>query len=735
MKKQRDTLLFAILFLGAILLLSKIALDFQKFIIVEASSEIVQMTSRKSTGKPDSIKSNKNTYILELTKWGIFNDGTHPKETTKGINNALKWAQDKGYTTFYIPAGTYLVSKGKSDDDPNARINMVSNMTFLLDEKTVIQKETNGFEIYSTLILDSEAENVTIKGGTLRGDRETHDFSQKGEYTGGTHEWGNGINTAGARNIVIDGVKIEKFTGDGIEIGGSTIYGDYITEKDLELGGINDKGEPILQKGKIRSNNHKVENFSNPVYKNPHYRNVMMWLPKQVEGNYDLYFYRKDGSFIKADKNQHFNSTWGYSEIPDDADYFRVVFNSNSTKDVEVNRMTVAVTKNMTIKNCDIGYNRRQGITVGASDDIKIINNKIHHTKGTAPESGIDIEPGFYPAINTLIKGNQFLNNKIHMVFSYGGKATVEGNYFGPNVVNGVGFSINPSYSGAIVDNNKFDHTGFVTWGNTKFLNNKLISSSASFEGGSKVTVDEVDGIDSNLSFSQTHNNGVKVSNVNLKSSGKQKEKGGIAVYGKSIYMTNIVLQGNNEMGGDGNSKSVYEHVTFINSPEMILPRGTYNECSTNGGEFSLNIPGKIELNKCKFKNTTFYTYNPKTEATIQHSTFDNVKNATGPIILAMEAKNLTVLNNRFNVLTTKNEDHAIIQIGRDASVHNPTKVLGATVKDNELSTNIKRVGIDTTNGGVGAPPYLIENNTLYNANLDLKENDINLKNQLLNKK
>ena len=41
------------------------------------------------------------------------------------------------------------------------------------------------------------------KGGTYRGDRYTHDYLQQGEHTAGTLEW-------------IDGVKLEKYTGDGI---------------------------------------------------------------------------------------------------------------------------------------------------------------------------------------------------------------------------------------------------------------------------------------------------------------------------------------------------------------------------------------------------------------------------------------------------------------------------------------------------------------------------------------
>lgn len=77
---------------------------------------------------------------------------------------------------------------------------MVSDMTFRLHDKAVIQKETNGFEIYDTLFLGSDVRNVNIVGGTYRGDRDTHDYSGKGAYTEGTHEWRTGISIAGAED-------------------------------------------------------------------------------------------------------------------------------------------------------------------------------------------------------------------------------------------------------------------------------------------------------------------------------------------------------------------------------------------------------------------------------------------------------------------------------------------------------------------------------------------------------
>lgn len=49
--------------------------------------------------------------------------------------------------------------------------------------------------------------------------------------------------------------------------------------------------------------------------------------------------------------------------------------------------------KNITIKNVEFQDNRRQGISVISAINLSIINPVINNTNGTAPESGIDLEP------------------------------------------------------------------------------------------------------------------------------------------------------------------------------------------------------------------------------------------------------------------------------------------------------------------------------------------------------
>ncbi|WP_318505173.1 hypothetical protein [Bacillus sp. T3] len=321
-------------------------------------------------------------YELELERWGVYNNGTHPLETTSGINSAIKWAKENGYKTFKIPDGTYLIAKGTQRGDLQSRINLVSDIDFLLSDKVVLQKESNDYEIYSVLYLGTNVKNVTIKGGTYRGDRDTHNYS-----TGGTHEWGTGIDIVGAENVVVDGVKLENFTGDGVTVSGTTITGSTISESSVESGGIDDNGNLIAANGKIRTNNRTVTNFDNLSYQT--YRNIYFWLPQGITSNskVDIFYYRKDGTFIKSDKQLRYYSD--ESIIPDDADYFKAVFEASSTIGFKVSRMTVAISKNITIKNSDIGFNRRQGISLVGSDGVQIENNTIHNTNGTPRKAGL----------------------------------------------------------------------------------------------------------------------------------------------------------------------------------------------------------------------------------------------------------------------------------------------------------------------------------------------------------
>lgn len=688
---------------------------------------------------PDTKSTMKTpVYELDLSRWGVHNDGTHPLETTKGINSALVWAKEQGYKTFNIPEGTYLIAKGTKQRDSESRINMVSDMDLHLNEKTILQKEANEFEIYSVLYIGPDVKNVTIKGGTFLGDRNHHDYSKKGPDTGGTHEWGNGIEIIGAENVVIDGVNTKEFTGDGIFVSGTNVTGSTIEETSLELGDFNEKGQPVKAEGKIRTKNREVTHFEDPAYET--FKNIHFWLPEGITdgSKVDVYYYRKDGSFIKADKQIKFYS--GESIIPNEADFFHAVFEAPSIKKVKVNRMTVDVSKNVTIMNSDIGYNRRQGISLVGSDGVQIINNHIHHTNGTAPQSGIDIEPGFFPGKNTIITGNTFTDNKIQIVLAYGENVTIEDNQFEQNMEEGIGVHAHKGFRGeVVVNNNNFIGSGLTLYaenakadgnqfknGRVKLLGKNIIFSNSLLVDVSLSAGNEVD---------------QKISNLSIEHNGVQP---GILYIGdQAVDLKDVEIKaktkGKGLILGTGNSQSVYERLTVIDSDRQgtILPAGTYNQCSFEAGGLEINRVGTYVLDDCILKDKenllTINSIYGKPNVSVKNSKLEITENiGYGAAVYVSGSKNFELLDSIVSAKSSVSK-FPLIKIGPYGKPK-PTDVFGVKIIGNDLYTKSSVIGVDTSNAGTNAPAYQVQDNKLYNAKLKLTSKDIKNNNKTMQK-
>jgi hypothetical protein len=51
--------------------------------------------------------------------------------------------------------------------------------------------------------------------------------------------------------------------------------------------------------------------------------------------------------------------------------------------------------QHVVLEDCSAGYNRRQGLSITSGRDINVVNCVFSHTKGTAPQFGVDIEPNY----------------------------------------------------------------------------------------------------------------------------------------------------------------------------------------------------------------------------------------------------------------------------------------------------------------------------------------------------
>ena len=85
------------------------------------------------------------------------------------------------------------------------------------------------------------------------------------------------------------------------------------------------------------------------------------------------------------------------------------------------------------IANCEIDDAYRNGIAIIQMDGIRITNNHIHHTNGTAPQFGIDLEPNSRTTRKierAIIDHNRFHDNVAGDLINYGQNTFIEYNQF-----------------------------------------------------------------------------------------------------------------------------------------------------------------------------------------------------------------------------------------------------------------------------------------------------------------
>lgn len=84
--------------------------------------------------------------------------------------------------------------------------------------------------------------------------------------------------------------------------------------------------------------------------------------------------------------------------------------------------LLVTEIEDVTIRNNNISNNRRQGVSIVGGTRIAILNNEIHHIRGTAPQFGVDIEGAGRKDQDILISRNNFHHNRGGDIVNTSGK-------------------------------------------------------------------------------------------------------------------------------------------------------------------------------------------------------------------------------------------------------------------------------------------------------------------------
>lgn len=390
---------------------------------VPANKDVLAYDSTLSKWVPKSLEKSDNpscasSYVIELDRWGIKNDGTEPLKTTVGINNAFLWAKENNYREVILPEGSYLIDK-------NSSIKFLSNTHYKLYGCLFI-KESNNLTGYEILTCNG-IKNTVIEGATVKGERETHDYS-----INSTHEWGYGILIKNlCYNISIINCESFECTGDGL-----AISADFSA-----LGGAqhNKTNGGHFSKGDIDANGN-VDNTKISYVAVNKFFDITTPLAKEV----GYIFYSGDGYGgygpglnlnkvpIKVhfyDSNQIYLGNRSYrtyeyiytDAMPLGTKFVRFSFLGNfDAMDGNLHYISCAKTPQyITFRGCNTHKNRRLGASVMGGRFITYENCEIHNnsnklivSKGCNPGYGIDVEDGYMNNQRILVRSCNFHDNR-----------------------------------------------------------------------------------------------------------------------------------------------------------------------------------------------------------------------------------------------------------------------------------------------------------------------------------
>ena len=376
----------------------------------------------------------KDTYIIDLEKFDISRDNKKAKETTIGINNALKFAKEKGYEVAKLPKGNYLIDTSIKNpieltDEENRSwthnrqgIIMQSDLEFDITG-AILQMESVEDPYYSILTI-SNCQNSKIIGGTIIGDRDTHNYGMRinneGDMleSGGFDDSGNPVsNDSQVRTKDFIYIYEDWFTGKEEDLPSefyiiplwntskNTVDGGcrfiYCYDNNGKYLGMADGGNGFIKQAILKEGTSKIK----IAFKDEQRLDATYAMTKR-----EIYYTHEFGAGITI------------------ADSSNIEINGTTIKDCIGDSITtiappLSVTvDNLKIIDCTLENSRRQGISFVATGENYLVKDcNIGKINGTDPQSGIDFEHYDYIR-DVVIDGCNFYDNKKLDIINYNGQ-------------------------------------------------------------------------------------------------------------------------------------------------------------------------------------------------------------------------------------------------------------------------------------------------------------------------
>lgn len=675
----------------------------------------------------DSVTvSHPDSYIIDLQVWGIANDFTNPLATSNGINNAMQWAVNNGYTQVTLPKGNYLI-------EHNTPIIPQSYVTLNLNGST-LKMEGNNTQANRIIYLNNNQQSVIIKNGKIQGDRYTHDYSPAG-----THENGEGLHVfGGAKFIYFENLELCECIGDGIGIGPSWNSVGSLINSDVELGNI-DKTTGLLVTSTSTIRSVKSLKFTHSYFKTiNHFQltgNSYGTLYGVITKFFCAYFYDATNTYLSCvDKVRFFEDI----NIPTGADHVLFVFYQNTIpSEFSVGYRCPECPDHIYVTNCNIHHNRRCGAAIGGRN-LYFVGNKIHDMQGTLPQAGIDVEEGGAGNQNIYIENNHFYNNTSYNICLLRTRhAKVMGNRFGSTGL--VGVVTDGSTEDIIISNNLFDRAAISLGGSVIFSNNFILHSYC-YIPLIDVNIHIADCIFTNslLSLNNTRAYGVTVDNCKFYNDADKITLGThlntLALGRKPAIIRNCVFDGldvNYIYATSANIEDgwIIDNTVFTNIKTPIsLPHGKYTNCKFLTNSYINFVgTGNYVFKSCYFHQSSSGLYIDGGIANMKISNcFFDVIGPVGYGNATLRIKNVGRMifdGNTIDAQTLTATNFSLIEV---QATFTGTLLL---ITNNNILTNKACKAIDTS-VAIATTPIVVKNNNLFGGcTLNLRSGDINLRN------
>lgn len=303
-------------------------------------------------------------------------------DCTSSIQSAMNAAAGTGGTVL-IPDGTYKI-------DALTRLRPQSNSTIHLEPNAILEALPNNQTGYA-IVYVIEASDVTIQGGTIKGERDSH--------TGSGGEWGMGISIINSQNITVRNITTRDCWGDGFYVGDNSTnltFTNVVADRNRR------QGMSIVCGNNI--------NITNSTFKNTYGTLPEAGIDLEPNVGEEVRNVQVSNCTFENNAGNGFqtgvpiaNSGVAFTSNVT-LENCTLTGNGKTSLDGKVAGLSISNMETATVNNCTITDSGENGITVyGQSHDTHITNNHITNNG----KNGIEL----YRVSSGMVTGNTITGN------------------------------------------------------------------------------------------------------------------------------------------------------------------------------------------------------------------------------------------------------------------------------------------------------------------------------------